>query len=64
MQILLLRAAPERNWQPLTHLACCHAAHAPTAVGIVVESEWADIPLGTISLIESKPADGEYESVK
>src|SRR6266446_2107190 len=38
MQILLLRAGPDRDWQPLTHLARALEAHAPTAIGIVTES--------------------------
>lgn len=50
MHILLLRAGPEHDWQPLTHLARCLAAHEPTSVGIVVESERADLPVGTIAL--------------
>lgn len=45
------------DWQPLTHLARCHAAHDPTAVGIVVASEWVDMPLGTIGLVESATAE-------
>lgn len=57
MQILLLRVGPDHDWQPLTHLARCHAAHDPTAVGIVVESEWVDMPLGTIGLVGSATAE-------
>ena len=50
MQILLLRAGPDRDWQPLTHLARALEAHAPTAIGIVTESARADLPAGTIAL--------------
>ncbi len=47
MEILLLRLAPEADWQPLTHLAKAFAAHEPAAAGIVVQSERADLPAGT-----------------
>ena len=50
MQILLLRAGPDRDWQPLTHLARALAGHAPTAIGIVTESARPDLPAGTIAL--------------
>jgi xanthine/CO dehydrogenase XdhC/CoxF family maturation factor len=50
MHILLLRAGPDSNWEPLTHLASCLAAHQPTAVGIVVESERQDLPVGRVIL--------------
>ncbi|TLY77297.1 MAG: hypothetical protein E6K49_08560 [Gammaproteobacteria bacterium] len=50
MQILLLRAGPDRDWQPLTHLARALAGHAPTAIGIVTESACPDLPAGTIAL--------------
>ena len=50
MQILLLRAGPDRDWQPLTHLARALAGHAPTAIGIVTESARPDLPAGTITL--------------
>jgi xanthine/CO dehydrogenase XdhC/CoxF family maturation factor len=50
MRILLLRAGPDRDWQPLTHLARSLASHTPTAVGIVVESTWPDLPIGAIAL--------------
>jgi len=38
MDILLLRCGPTNGWQPLAHLAGAHAAHAATAIGVVVES--------------------------
>ena len=52
MRILLLRVGPELDWQPLTHLTRSLAAHAPTAVGIVVESSHPDMPVGAITLPE------------
>jgi xanthine/CO dehydrogenase XdhC/CoxF family maturation factor len=50
MRILLLRAGPDRDWQPLTHLARALASHTPTAIGIVVESAWPDLPIGAVTL--------------
>jgi xanthine/CO dehydrogenase XdhC/CoxF family maturation factor len=50
MHILLLRAGPENDWQPLAHLAGALAAHATTAVGVVTESARADLPVGTLAL--------------
>ena len=50
MKILLLRAGPDRHWQPLTHLAGSLARHAPTAIGITLESNWPELPLGTLVL--------------
>jgi xanthine dehydrogenase accessory factor len=50
MHILLLRLAAQNDWQPLSHLARCLLAYQPTAVGIVIESEQPDLPIGTITL--------------
>jgi xanthine dehydrogenase accessory factor len=50
MHILLLRVGPGEEWQPLAHLAAARAAHTPTAIGIVTESQQADIPPGAILL--------------
>src|SRR5258707_1453389 len=50
MHILLLRAGPENDWQPLTHLAGALAAHVATAIGVVTESGRADLPVGTLAL--------------
>ena len=50
MHILLLRVGPENAWQPLAHLSEAHAYHRSTSVGIVVESERADSPAGTVIL--------------
>jgi xanthine dehydrogenase accessory factor len=52
MRILLLRAGPDRDWQPLTHLARALASHTPTAIGIVVESTWPELPIGAVALPE------------
>lgn len=50
MKILLLRAGPDRDWQPLTHLARALAAHTPTALGISLESSSPELPLGAMVL--------------
>jgi xanthine dehydrogenase accessory factor len=50
MRILLLRAGPDRDWQPLTHLARALASRTPTAVGIVTESAWPKLPVGAVVL--------------
>jgi xanthine dehydrogenase accessory factor len=50
MQILLLHAGPANDWQPLTHLAAAHAAHAATAVGLVADPLDAEVPFGSVLL--------------
>jgi xanthine/CO dehydrogenase XdhC/CoxF family maturation factor len=55
MHILLLRAGPENDWQPLAHLAGALAAHAATAIGVVTESANADLPVGTLALPSGAP---------
>jgi xanthine dehydrogenase accessory factor len=50
MHILLIAVGPHNDWQPLNHLARCLADHEPAAVGVVVESERADSPVGTVVL--------------
>jgi xanthine dehydrogenase accessory factor len=55
MHILLLRAGPENDWQPLAHLAGALAAHAATAIGVVTESSRADLPVGTLALPTDAP---------
>lgn len=64
MEILLFRVGPERDWQPLTHLARALAAYTPTAVGIVAESSDPAMPLGTIALPreDSSPVQMALES--
>lgn len=50
MNILLIRVGPENDWQPLTHLAAALASYERSSVGVVVESERADSPVGTVVL--------------
>ena len=50
MKILLLRAGPDGDWQPLTHLKDALARHIPTSVGIALESDWPELPIGTLVL--------------
>ena len=50
MHILLLRAGPDNDWQPLTHFAAALGKHEAAAVGIVTESSRADLPVGTLAL--------------
>jgi xanthine dehydrogenase accessory factor len=52
MHVLLFRAGPELDWQPLTHLAESLTAYTPTAVGIIVESATPQRPVGAVTLIE------------
>jgi xanthine dehydrogenase accessory factor len=47
MHILLIRVGPQNDWQPLAHLARCLATHEHTSIGIVVESDRPDSPVGT-----------------
>ena len=49
MQILLLRCGPDTGWQPLASLAAALSAHAPAAVGIVVESADPAVPRGSLA---------------
>ena len=50
MHILLIRVGPQTGWQPLSHLTQALTDHQPTAVGVVVESERADSPVGSVVL--------------
>ena len=56
MKILLLRAGPEHDWQPLTHLARALARHMPTAIGITLESSWPELPVGSMVLPDGDSA--------
>jgi xanthine/CO dehydrogenase XdhC/CoxF family maturation factor len=53
MRIVLLRCGPENDWQPLQHLAEAQRAHRQAAVGIVCDSERAEVPVGTLVLADS-----------
>jgi xanthine dehydrogenase accessory factor len=63
MHILLMRVGPDTEWQPLAHLAGCLSQHQPTAVGIVVESELPDSPVGSVTLpqVSGAPANHAIE---
>jgi xanthine dehydrogenase accessory factor len=50
MHILLIRVGPDNDWQPMTHLTRSLAAHERASVGIVVESDRLDSPVGSIVL--------------
>jgi xanthine dehydrogenase accessory factor len=50
MHILLVRVGPDNDWQPMTHLARSLASNERSAIGIVIESERADAPVGTLFL--------------
>jgi xanthine dehydrogenase accessory factor len=50
MSILLFRVGPERDWQPLTHLANSLATYSRTAVAVVVDSSDPQLPVGTTLL--------------
>jgi xanthine/CO dehydrogenase XdhC/CoxF family maturation factor len=50
MQILLLRAGPDNDWQPVAQFARSLATHTATAIGVVVESGSAEVPLGSLVL--------------
>jgi len=56
MQVLLMRIAPDNDYQPLALLARALRAHLPCAVGIVCASADAHTPLGTLAL------PGEYSA--
>jgi xanthine/CO dehydrogenase XdhC/CoxF family maturation factor len=56
MQILLLRAGPDNDWQPLAHFAAALEEHQATAVGVVVESARSDIAPGSVLLPGDLPA--------
>jgi xanthine/CO dehydrogenase XdhC/CoxF family maturation factor len=53
MHVLLLRVGPREEWQPLAHLSAALRDHAPTAIGVVTESEDAAIPVGALLLPEA-----------
>lgn len=50
MRILMLRVGPENGWQPLAYLSEALRAHRPAAVGVVCNSQRADLPPGSLAL--------------
>jgi xanthine dehydrogenase accessory factor len=50
MRILLLRAGPENDWQPLSYLAQALRTHTAAAVGVVCDSASAELPVGSLAL--------------
>lgn len=50
MRILLLRVGPENDWQPIAAFSHALATRSPTAIGVVIESTRAEVPLGTLVL--------------
>jgi len=61
ISILLLRVGPEQSWQPLSHLVKSLAQRQRTAVGVMVESERPDLPVGAVVLPGSTP-EGAMQS--
>jgi xanthine dehydrogenase accessory factor len=57
MHILLIRVGPENDWQPLEHLGAALADHRPTSVGIVIESDRSDLPVGAVVLRGGRTED-------
>ncbi len=66
MQILLLRVGPERDWQPLPHLARSLLRHERTAIAVAVESRSPKLPVGEILLsgMSNGDAGGLNEEVE
>jgi xanthine/CO dehydrogenase XdhC/CoxF family maturation factor len=64
MQILLLRAGPDLDWQPLTHLVRALERHERTSVGIVTESTRPDLKPGTLALPDSRQAGVGSERIQ
>jgi xanthine/CO dehydrogenase XdhC/CoxF family maturation factor len=50
MHILLLRVGPENDWQPMSYFERCLEFSRRASIGIVVESERTDAPVGGIIL--------------
>src|SRR4030088_2097705 len=50
MYIFLIAYGTEKEIKPLEHLGRCLADHERSAVGVVVESEAASSPVGTVVL--------------
>jgi xanthine dehydrogenase accessory factor len=63
MHILLIRVGPDNDYQPMTQLSRALVAHESSSVGIVVESERTDSPMGTLILRGSAPSVAGVEAV-
>jgi xanthine/CO dehydrogenase XdhC/CoxF family maturation factor len=63
MHILLMRVGPDNDWQPMTQLTRSLAAHIPTTVGIVVESERSDWPVGA-TILQGTPAAAAIDEAR
>ena len=55
MQILLLRVGPQNDWQPLDLFLRAHERHEPAAAAVVVAAPHADLPPGSIVLVDGQP---------
>ena len=64
MRIVLLRAGPENDWQPLQYLAAALRSHRPAAIGIVCDSSRSDVPVGTLVLPDRMPAAAPLSHVR
>src|SRR5579863_1102241 len=62
MQVLMLRAGPANDWQPLTHLAASLAANQRTAFGVVTESRSVSVLAGSLLLPGAAPRAGPASS--
>jgi xanthine dehydrogenase accessory factor len=54
MQILLLRAGPDNDWQPLTLFSAAYHAHEGVAAAVVVASPDSALPPGAIVMSEGR----------
>jgi xanthine dehydrogenase accessory factor len=50
MQILLLRVGPDNDWQPIAEFSRALATRSRTAIGVIIESASAAVPLGSLVL--------------
>ena len=55
MRILLLRIGPDNGWQPLAGFAAAQADFRPATAAVVVASDRADLPMGTVLLPPQAP---------
>jgi len=54
MQILLLRAGPENDWQPLALFTGAHRRHERVAAAVVIASAESALPAGSVVLTEGR----------